>query len=168
MHANSFMNAHVAPFEPRDQYHGQPSMPTVSCECPSLWQDLWRQLKRVQISVFSGDKRTNQSWKAASLVHQQRASYWGIQLATTATILSGGSSQDDRNPWTFRSSIWGRQRTAGKKIWRYTSPNSHLYIGIRELPTNSKRKCQRSWTIRWSAGYSNHKSERNISAAWAR
>lgn len=56
-----------------------------------------------------------------------------------------------------------RQRTAKKKIWRYASPNSHLYGGIGELPTNSKQKCQRPWTIRWSAGYYNHKSERNKS-----
>ena len=38
--------------------------PTVRCGATSLGQDLW-QLKRVQIPVFSGDKRTYQSWKAA-------------------------------------------------------------------------------------------------------
>ena len=34
---------------------------------PSIGQDLWKQLKRVQIPVFSGDKRTYQSWMAAFL-----------------------------------------------------------------------------------------------------
>lgn len=34
---------------------------------PSIGQDLWRQLKRVQIPVFTGDKRQYQSWKAAFL-----------------------------------------------------------------------------------------------------
>ena len=34
---------------------------------PSIGQDLWRQLKRVQIPVFTGDKRKYQSWKAAFL-----------------------------------------------------------------------------------------------------
>ena len=31
----------------------------------SIGQDLWRQLKRVQIPVFSGDKRAYPSWRAA-------------------------------------------------------------------------------------------------------
>ena len=34
-------------------------------ETPSIGQDLWRQLKRVQIPVFAGDKRTYSNWKAA-------------------------------------------------------------------------------------------------------
>ena len=29
-----------------------------------IGQDLWKQLKRVTIPVFSGDKRTYQNWKA--------------------------------------------------------------------------------------------------------
>ena len=41
--------------------------PTTSFAAPSIGQDLWKQLKRVQISTFSGDKRTYQSWKAAFL-----------------------------------------------------------------------------------------------------
>ena len=45
----------------------QLSEPTVSCDEPFLGQDLWRQLKRVQIPEFAGDKRTYQSWKAAFL-----------------------------------------------------------------------------------------------------
>ena len=32
---------------------------------PSIGQDLWRQLKRVQIPVFAGDKRAYPSWTAA-------------------------------------------------------------------------------------------------------
>lgn len=67
MHANSVMKARAALFEPHDQFHGQPSMPTVSCEGPSIGQDRWRQLKRVQIHVVSGDKRAYQRWKAAFL-----------------------------------------------------------------------------------------------------
>ncbi|MCG7879401.1 MAG: hypothetical protein N0C90_24170 [Candidatus Thiodiazotropha endolucinida] len=41
------------------------STQTESSIQPSIGQDLWRQLKRVQIPVFSGNKRTYQSWKAA-------------------------------------------------------------------------------------------------------
>ena len=43
-------------------------MPTANFESPSSGQDLWLQLKRVQIPVFSGDKLAYQSWKAAFLV----------------------------------------------------------------------------------------------------
>ena len=52
----SRMNAEAAPFES-----------TASNTVPSIGQDLWRQLKRVQIPVFSGDKHQYQSWKAAFL-----------------------------------------------------------------------------------------------------
>ena len=52
----SRMNAKAVPFEP-----------TASKIAPSIGQDLWRQLKRVQIPVFTGDKRQYQSWKAAFL-----------------------------------------------------------------------------------------------------
>ena len=39
--------------------------PTASSTTTSMGQDLWMQLKRVQIPVFPDDKRTYQSWKAA-------------------------------------------------------------------------------------------------------
>ena len=39
----------------------------------SLGQDMWRQLQRVAIPVFSGDKRKYQSWKAAFLACIDRA-----------------------------------------------------------------------------------------------
>ena len=54
----SGLDARAAPFEPAH---------TCNREAPSIGQDLWRQLKRVQIPVFHGDKRTYQSWKAAFL-----------------------------------------------------------------------------------------------------
>ena len=54
----SGLDPHIAPFEPTH---------TCNREAPSIGQDLWRQLKRVQISVFHGDKRKYQSWKAAFL-----------------------------------------------------------------------------------------------------
>ena len=54
----SELNAGATPFE---------STLTCNREPPSIGQDLWPQLKRVQIPVFHGDKRTHQSWKAAFL-----------------------------------------------------------------------------------------------------
>ena len=41
--------------------------PTAGFAAPSIGQDLWKQLKRVQIPTFSGNKRNYQSWKAAFL-----------------------------------------------------------------------------------------------------
>ena len=34
-------------------------------EILSIGQDFWQQLKRIELPIFSGDKRTYQSWKAA-------------------------------------------------------------------------------------------------------
>ena len=39
--------------------------PLSNQETPSIGQDLWRQLKHVQIPIFAGDKRTYSNWKAA-------------------------------------------------------------------------------------------------------
>ena len=63
----SVMNARALPFEPSDNSYGRPSVPTANFESPSIGQDLWLQLKRVKIPVFSGDKRSYHSWKAAFL-----------------------------------------------------------------------------------------------------
>ena len=53
------MNVAATPFEP-----------TATCSNntpPTIGQDLWRQLKRVQIPVSNGDTRNYQSWKASFL-----------------------------------------------------------------------------------------------------
>ena len=63
----SLINARAAPFQPRVHEYIDLSDPAVTHEVPSVGQDPWRQLKRVQIPVFIGDKRTYQSWKAALL-----------------------------------------------------------------------------------------------------
>ena len=44
-------------------------------EEPTLGQDMWNQLKRVSISVFNGDRRAYEGWKAAFMacVHQAPA-----------------------------------------------------------------------------------------------
>ena len=58
------VNAHTAPNTTfNDAVSTAPV--TLSNEAQSLGQDLWRQLKRVEIPVFAGDKRTYQGWKSA-------------------------------------------------------------------------------------------------------
>ena len=48
------------------------SVSTNDSDCVShsglIGLDLWKQLKRVTISVFSGDKKTYQNWKGATFV----------------------------------------------------------------------------------------------------
>ena len=60
----SGLNAGATPFEP-----------TLDRKAPSIRQDLWRHLKRMQIPEFHGDKRTYQSWKAAFLACIDSAPY---------------------------------------------------------------------------------------------
>ena len=67
IHMDSAINARAAPFEPRDQSYGDTSMTTGKSSNYSIGQNLWRQLKRVQLPVFSGDKKNYQSWEAAFL-----------------------------------------------------------------------------------------------------
>ena len=45
--------------------HAVSTVPMENSAGPSIGQDLWRQLKRVQIPVFAGDKRAYPSWRAA-------------------------------------------------------------------------------------------------------
>ena len=54
--------------EPRINLHPVRFEPMESFAQSSVGQDLWRQLKRVEIPVFSGIKRAYQRWKAAFLV----------------------------------------------------------------------------------------------------
>ena len=52
---NKRMNAEAKPFESS----------ASNSNSPSIGQDLWRQLKRVEIPKFGGDKKNYQSWKAS-------------------------------------------------------------------------------------------------------
>ena len=57
-----------------------------------IGQDLWKQLKRVSIPVFSGDKRTYSNWKAAFLACVDQApatpEYKLLQLRQCLAVLS--------------------------------------------------------------------------------
>ena len=52
---NKRMNAEAKPFESS----------ASNSSSLSVGQDLWRQLKRVEIHIFGGDKKNYQSWKAS-------------------------------------------------------------------------------------------------------
>lgn len=55
-------------------------------ESSLIGHDLWRQLKRVTISVFSGDKRTYQNWKAAFMACIGKASATAEQIVAASTM----------------------------------------------------------------------------------
>ena len=63
---SSEVHATAASFQPHHKAKHAAS-PLSNKEAPTIGQDLWRQLKRVEIPVFTGDKRTYSNWKAAFL-----------------------------------------------------------------------------------------------------
>ena len=57
--------------------------------------DLWKQLKRVTILVFTGDKKTYQSWKAAFTACVDNAPATAeYKLLQTKAVLSWGGIKD--------------------------------------------------------------------------
>ena len=101
---------HEAVIENRQDIHSQHNQPTdyytdqsygidrnqhaflfeANNAAPSIGQDLWRQLKRVQIPVFTGNKRRYQSWKAAFLACIDSAPATGeYKLLQLCQYLSG-------------------------------------------------------------------------------
>ena len=85
-------------FKPSDNSYGGPSVPTANCESPSIGQDLWQQLKRVQIPVISGDKRAYRSWEVAFLACIDSAPATGeYKLLQLRQYLSGKALKTIKN-----------------------------------------------------------------------
>ena len=60
------------------------------CDAPSIGEDLWRQLKRIQLPVFSGDKMDYRNWKAAFMACVDTAPATGeYKLLQLRQCLSG-------------------------------------------------------------------------------
>ena len=51
-----------------------------SCGAYSIGEDLWRQLKRIQLPIFTGDKRSYRNWNAAFMLLQLRQCQSGEAL----------------------------------------------------------------------------------------
>ena len=76
--------------------------PTTRFAVPSIGHYLWKQLKRVQIPTFSGDKQNYQSWKAAFLACIDSAPATSeYKLLQLRQYLSGGGSKCDRKLGSF-------------------------------------------------------------------
>ena len=81
----SVLDSTATPFETTNMHN---------CKAPSLGQDLWRQLKRMEIPVFRGDKRMYQSWKAAFLADIDNAPATpGYKLLQLRQYVSGEALQ---------------------------------------------------------------------------
>ena len=82
-------HVHRMTTEPNMYSRASPFQPEPKSD-QSIGQDLWRQLKRVPIPVFDGDKRKYQSWKAAFLACSDSAPAIGeCKLLQLRQYLSG-------------------------------------------------------------------------------
>ena len=100
---DSVMNARATPFEPTDQFHREPSVQAAGQAAKYdrhfIGQDLLQPLKRVKILVFSGDKRTYNSWKVAFLACIDSAPATGeYKLLQLWQYLAGEALKTIENP----------------------------------------------------------------------
>ena len=83
----------------------------------NIGQDMWRQLKRVQIPPFTGDKRHYLSWRAAFLACIDSAPATGeYKLLQLRQYLSGEALKVIRQSVTFCCSIRSFKRLFKEKV----------------------------------------------------
>ena len=136
------MNARALPFEPSDNSYRGPSLPTANFEIPSIWQDQWRTLKRVQIPVFSGDKRAYHNWKAFFLTYIDSAPATGeYKLLQLRQYLSGEALNAIEN----LSHPGAAYEAAKERLeWKFGGMQRQISVSIEEL----EDFCQ-IWLICW-------------------
>ena len=97
---------------------GAVTNPAYSSPINQLGVDTWKQLNRVSIPTFSGDKRQYSSWKAAFYTCVDAApatpEYKVLQLRN---YLKRGSLKDYGGSWTFKCSLCCCKGHIGEKIW---------------------------------------------------
>ena len=138
--SETYMDPHVVPFEPQATQ--------ASCAAPSIGQDLWRQLKRVQIPVFTGDKRTYQSWKAAFLACIDSAPATGeYKLLQLRQYLSGEALKVIEN---LRHSATAYEAAKERLERTYGGKRGQIVIYLEDLENFRQitaRQCTRLRTI---------------------
>ena len=102
------INIHAVPAQPKN------SGPT------SIGQDLWSQLKRVQMPLFYGDKRLYQSWKAAFLACIDAAPVTAEYKLLQLRQYLAGEAHTQSTVWDIQHMHMKRQ----KKDWRGSSEAS--------------------------------------------
>ena len=136
INTDSIMNARDIPFEQRDQFYRESSVPTASYDSPSLGQDLWCQLKRVQIPVFSGDKRTYNSWKVVFLACIDSASATGeYKLLQLRQYLAGEALK------TIENLVHSGAAYEAAKEWlerKFGGMHRQIYIYVEQLKKSGK------------------------------
>ena len=136
----------------------QLSEPTVSCDVPSIWQDLWRQLKRVQIPVFSGDKRTYQSWKAAFLACTDSAPATGeYKLLQLRQYLSGEALKTIEN---LGHSAFAYEAAKDRLERKYGGKRRQIALYLEELEQFRQVRLgnAREWAVRWPAWHCHYQN----------
>ena len=87
-----------------------------------IGQDLWKQLKRVTIPVFSGDKKTYQNWRAAFMACVDQAPATAeYKLLQLQQCLAGGSLDGYRKFRSFCNNISNCKGEIRSKVWRSNS-----------------------------------------------
>ena len=100
----------------------------ASAETPAvtIGRDMWTQLKRVAIPVFSGYEKTYESWKAAFIACIDKApatpEYKLLQLWQ---YLSGRSPEDYRELGTFGIRLRSCRREFRTKVWWSKASKCH-------------------------------------------
>ena len=131
------MNTRAASFVPRSYSYKETPIPTDSREIPSIGQDLWRQLKRVQIPVFSGDKRNYASWRAAFLACIDSAPATGeYKLLQLRQYLSGEALKTIENLGHSSSAYEAAKERLDRKFGGMRRQIA-LYLEDRQLQTSS-------------------------------
>lgn len=130
---------------------------------PSIGQDLWRQLKPVQIPVFSGDKRSYQYWKAAFLAYIDSApateeykllqlrQYISGEALKVIENLGHSATAYEAAKERLERKYGGKQRQIAiyledleqfRQIWSGNARDMEQFADLLDI-----NKSQRSWTI---------------------
>ena len=91
-----------------------------------IGQDLWKQLKRVTIPVFSGDKRTYQNWKAVfTACGDQAPAMPEYKLLQLRHCLTGETLKSIESLSHSATAYHVAMEKIREEVWWGETPNSH-------------------------------------------
>ena len=100
----------------------------------AIGQDLWKQLRRVTIPVFSGDKRTYENWKAAFMACIDKSPATPeFKLLQLRQYLSGEALKAIETLGHSASAYQAAKERLERKYGGKTTPNCYIYGRCRQL-----------------------------------
>ena len=100
----------------------------------AIGQDLWKQLRRVTIPVFSGDKRTYENWKAAFMACTDKSPATPeFKLLQLRQYLSGEALKAIETLGHSASAYQAAKERLERKYGGKTTPNCDIYGRCRQL-----------------------------------